>query len=127
MSTMTNGIGWFEIGTDEPAQAERFYGDLFGWSFSDFEGADVPYRIVDTGAEASIKGGVFGTGGNLPNYAIFCVVVDDVAETCRRAEASGGKVLVPPKTTSSGLTFANLLDPSGNHFGVYTPPAGSDT
>lgn len=25
-----NGIGWFEIGTDGPAAAERFYGDRAG-------------------------------------------------------------------------------------------------
>ncbi len=25
-----NAIAWFEIGTDNPAEAERFYGDVFG-------------------------------------------------------------------------------------------------
>jgi uncharacterized protein len=30
----SNGIGWFEIGTDDPAAAERFYGDVFGWTVS---------------------------------------------------------------------------------------------
>jgi predicted enzyme related to lactoylglutathione lyase len=24
-----NGIGWFEIGTDDPAAAERFYASVF--------------------------------------------------------------------------------------------------
>jgi hypothetical protein len=33
-------------------------------------------------------------------------------------------VVVAPKTDESGLTFAHLLDPAGNHFGVFTPPAG---
>jgi len=125
MSVMTNGIGWFEIGTDEPDRAERFYGDLFGWSFTVEDDGGLPYRAVDTKVAGSIGGGVFPTGGKAPNYAIFYVVVDDVAETCRRAEASGGKVIVPPQTTSNGLTFANLLDPSGSHFGVYTPSAAS--
>lgn len=126
MSTMTNGIGWFEIGTDDPAGAERFYGDLFGWTFADDEGP-MPYRIVTTPAAGSIRGGVFAHGGKVSNYAVFCVVVADVADTCRRAEAAGGKVLVPPTAADGGLTFAHLLDPAGNHFGVYTPPAGSDT
>jgi predicted enzyme related to lactoylglutathione lyase len=123
---MTNGIGWFEIGTDDPAGAERFYGGLFGWAFSDDDG-DLPYRIVQTPADGSIRGGVFGTGGKVPNYAVFCVVVDDVADTCAQAEAAGGKVLVPPTSADTGLSFAHLLDPSGNHIGIYSPPAGSDT
>jgi predicted enzyme related to lactoylglutathione lyase len=126
MSAMTNGIGWFEIGTDDPAGAERFYGELFGWSFTDDDG-DMPYRIVATPATDSIRGGVFATGGKVPNYAVFCVVVADVAEVCRRAEATGGKVLVPATSTPTGLTFAHLHDPAGNHFGIYTPPVGQDT
>ncbi len=122
-----NGIAWFEIGTDEPATAERFYGDLFGWTFADDDstGADgTPYRIVTTPAEDGLRGGIFPTGGTVPDYAVFTVLVADTAETCRQAEAAGGKVLVGPQTAPSGLAFAHLLDPSGNHFGVFTPPAG---
>ena len=127
MSAMTNGIGWFEIGTDEPRAAERFYNELFGWTFTDDTDTAMPYRIVQTPAAGSIKGGIFTTGGRVPNYAVFCVVVADVADTCHRAEAAGGKVLVPATTAESGLAFAHLLDPSGNHIGVYSPPSGSDT
>jgi predicted enzyme related to lactoylglutathione lyase len=60
----------------------------------------------------------------MPNYAVFCVIVLDTDEACRRAEAAGGKVLVPTKRVDSGLAFAHLLDPAGNHVGVFTPPAG---
>jgi predicted enzyme related to lactoylglutathione lyase len=35
----------------------------------------------------------------------------------------GGKVAMPALTTSNGLKFAYLQDPSGNTFGVFTPPA----
>jgi predicted enzyme related to lactoylglutathione lyase len=119
---MTHGIGWFEIGTDDLATAERFYGSVFGWSFSDNEDSDMPYRMVDTRAADSIRGGIFGTGGKMPNYAVFYVVVTDVADACRRVEAAGGKVLVPATGDSDGVTFAHVLDPSGNHIGVYTPP-----
>jgi hypothetical protein len=31
-------------------------------------------------------------------------------------------VLVPPTTSKNGLVFADLHDPVGNHFGVFTPP-----
>jgi predicted enzyme related to lactoylglutathione lyase len=121
-----NGIGWFEIGTDQPATAERFYGDVFGWTFADDDDSSsadgTAYRIVSTPAEGGLRGGLFATAGTVPNYAIFTVLVADTADTCRRAEAAGGKVLVAPQADASGLTFAHLLDPSGNHFGVYTPP-----
>lgn len=125
MSTMVNGIGWFEIGTDDPAAAERFYGELFGWTFADDPDSNMPYRIVTTPADGSIQGGVSDTDGALPSYSIFYVLVPDVAQACRRAEAGGGKVLVPAASNDVGLTFAHLADPAGNHFGVFTPPAAT--
>jgi uncharacterized protein len=123
-----NGIAWFEIGTDQPAVAERFYGDVFGWTFTDDAAStspgDAAYRTITTTADSGLaQGGLFATGGKVPNYAVFYVLVADVAGTCRQAEAAGGKVLVAPATAPDGLTFAHLLDPSGNHIGVYTPPA----
>jgi hypothetical protein len=115
-----NAVTWFEIGTGDPEGARSFYGGLFGWTFSD----DENYQEVSAGAEGSIGGGIHNTGGQSPSYAIFYVEVADVAATATAAEAAGGKVLVPPVTNPNGLAFAHLLDPAGNHFGVFTPPAG---
>lgn len=46
-----NGTGWFEIGTDDPAAAERFYGEVFGWTLSHdaTKSTDPAYRIFTTG------------------------------------------------------------------------------
>ena len=73
------------------------------------------------GADAP-SGGIFDTGGEFPDHAIFMVVVPDVAAVCAQVERLGGKVLVPPTTSKDGLVFADLHDPAGNHFGVFTPP-----
>ena len=73
------------------------------------------------GADAP-SGGIFDTGGEFPDHAIFMVVVQDVAAVCAQVERLGGKVLVPPTTSKDGLVFADLHDPAGNHFGVFTPP-----
>ena len=122
MSAMTNGIGWFQIGVPDAAAAKRFYGDLFGWTFTKDDDATSSYHIVQTPAAPSIKGGIWEHGGESANHALFCVFVDDVAETVRRAEAAGGKAVVPPTTTNDGLVFADLVDPDGNRFGIFTPP-----
>ena len=127
MSRMTHGIGWFEIGTDDPETARQFYGSVFGWTFARDESAGAPYDIVTTPAPDSIKGGLLSTGGQVPNYAMFCVVVRDVAATCVSVESAGGKVLFPATVAGDGLVWAHLADPSGNRFGVYSPPAGHDS
>jgi predicted enzyme related to lactoylglutathione lyase len=51
------------------------------------------------------------------------VTVSDVVVAAEATERLGDKILVPPTTTPSGLVVADFLDPSGNHFGVFTPPA----
>ncbi|MGK5444054.1 VOC family protein [Micromonospora sp. URMC 105] len=119
----TTPITWFEIGTDRPDEAQRFYGELFGWTFEEQGAPDGgSYRVTAAGEGEGIGGAIRATHGTSPNYAVFYAEVADVAETCRRAEAAGGKVLVPVQTAPSGLTFAHLLDPAGNHLGVFTPP-----
>ncbi|MBI3685892.1 MAG: VOC family protein [Actinobacteria bacterium] len=124
MSDTPGTVGWFEIGTGDPDTAERYYGGLFGWSFTREEG-EVDYRLVSFGTGAPPSGGVRGHGGRMHSYAIFFVKVDDVAATVARSGQLGGQVLVPPTKDDEGLVFAQLTDPAGNAFGVYTePPRG---
>jgi predicted enzyme related to lactoylglutathione lyase len=118
-----NDVAWFEIGSDDPAAAERFYGDVFGWTVAqdDTASTDTAYRVVNTGGS---RGGLF-TGTE--NYAIFSVLVEDVEAACRRVEAAGGKVQRAPAVNPVGVTFAHVLDPAGNHFSVFTPPSVSSS
>ncbi|MBO4142679.1 VOC family protein [Micromonospora tulbaghiae] len=113
-------VTWFEIGSDRPDEAQRFYSELFGWSFEQ-GGPGGSYRQTAAGGEPGIGGAIRGTDDG--NYATFYAQVGDVAETCRRAEEAGGVVLTAPVTTPAGLVRATLRDPSGNLFGVFTPPA----
>ncbi|RKN50926.1 VOC family protein [Micromonospora endolithica] len=124
MSTISNAVTWFEVGTDRPVETERFYADVFGWSFAEEGTPEASYRVVPPGPDGSIQGAVRATGGVGPNYAVFYVQVPDVAQACRQAEAAGGTVLAPARTTPAGLTLTHLADPVGNRFGVFaTPPA----
>lgn len=121
MTTPTyNTVSWFQVGSDQPEQVKKFYGDLFGWAFAAdphspgydlirYPGNDIPYGGIAHTAEASA------------NHAIFLVIVADVAATVAAAERLGGKIAVPPTTAPDGLVFAHLQDTSGNHFGVFSP------
>jgi uncharacterized protein len=123
-----NGIGWFEIGTDDPAGAEKFYGDLFGWTIAR-DASDGPgYQVFKTGDDGPglHMGGLADTEGSVPGYAVFGVWVEDVADTCRRVEAAGGRVHVAPRTSPMGITSAHLLDPKGTQFQVYSMPPGRE-
>jgi len=123
-----NGIAWFEIGTDDPAGAEKFYGDVFGWTVKLDEGDAPGYQMITAGSEGPglHAGGLLNTNGKFPGYAVFGVVVEDVAESIRKVEAAGGSVRLAPQVTPAGITFAHLLDPAGNQFEVFSMPPGGE-
>ncbi|HYQ65932.1 VOC family protein [Actinophytocola sp.] len=117
-------VDWFQIDTDDPESTKRFYGELFNWTFGADPSNGDAYQLVTAADSDRPQGGVADTRGESANGATFFVVVSDVAAAAKQAEELGGKVVIPPKTTPNGLSFAHLRDPHGNDFGVYTPPAG---
>src|SRR2546421_12880893 len=91
MSTMTHGIGWFQIGTDDPEAVKRFYSTVFGWTFALQEDEAVPYHVITTPANDSIRGGLLETGGKGPEHAILFVVGGGGAGTLVWGGAGGGQ------------------------------------
>ena len=57
----------FEIPSDDPERATRFYGDLFGWTFQPWGGPE-PYWLVSTGAPGApgIDGGLLRRSPKMP-------------------------------------------------------------
>ena len=46
------------------------------------------------------------------------VAVDDVAESVKRAEGLGAKLIIPPTTLPEGDVIAVMLDPQGMSFAL---------
>lgn len=134
MSTLTPGtpapgtLAWFEVATAEPDQAEAFYGGLFGWTFATDDAAaaaGMDYRSIMTPGSDTPMGGIFGTGGQAPGHAVFYILATDVEGTCAKAEQLGGTVVFQHLDPAPGVPkFALVLDPAGQQFGVFSPPAG---
>ena len=99
-----NTIAWFEIGTDDPAAAKRFYGDLLGWTVAqdDDLSPDPAYQIVTTGDGDGLRGGLFATQGTMPGYAVFSVLVEDVAATCRGPRRRAARCCALRRSTRPG-------------------------
>lgn len=121
-----NTVAWFQVGAAAPEDARRFYGELFGWRFQldpDEDGYDlISYPGDDRPSGGLAYGGTDAYIEGTDDQALFLVLVEDVAAMCERTERLGGKVERPLATTVSGLKFAYVVDPSGNRFGLFTPP-----
>ncbi|MBM7783955.1 VOC family protein [Tenggerimyces flavus] len=121
---MTGGaVVWWEIETPDPAGAQAFYGDLFGWTFRRaFEGSDLgrDYWIITSSGGETLGG--LQSGAHRPQAgARLYVQVDDLEQTIEAALGRGA-TLERGRTFlgSDDFWFANLLDPQGVSFGLWT-------
>lgn len=118
-----NTVAWFQVGTEAPEEARRFYGDLFGWRIEVDPDGD-GYDMISYPGAARRSGGISYEDDASGRHAMFLVMVEDVDAVCAETERHGGKVALPTVTASTGLKFAYLEDPAGNTFGVFSPAAG---
>ena len=107
----------WQILARDPDRLTAFYSTLFGWRVS----ADnaMGYRMVDTGSERGINGGVWPIGQTEghPLVQLF-VEVDDVAAYVAEVERLGGQVLIPPQVLPDGDELAIVLDTEGLSLGL---------
>ncbi|MFF0341468.1 VOC family protein [Kribbella sp. NPDC004875] len=125
MTTPAPGtLAWFEVASDDPEGTQKFYGNLFDWTFESsgsLTNGGLDYRNITASGADTPMGGVFGTGGKLPNHAVFYILVADIDATCADAEQLGGSVINKSPARPGTPAFAYLRDPSGNQFGIFTP------
>ncbi|WP_433212881.1 VOC family protein [Dactylosporangium sp. CS-047395] len=101
---------WAELVSPDPARAERFYGDLFGWSRND----DGHFTLGGRAA-AGLR------AGRPDRNAAWMISIstDDPAGTAEAVVRSGGAVRVAPASVRDLGTAAVLADPGGALFGTW--------
>src|SRR5437870_3755704 len=110
----------FEIPVDDPDRAEKFYRELFGWTFQRYEGAPSYYGMTTTGPDSEmpgINGALFQRGAD--SVTTLTMSVDSIDATIENAISLGAKVLQPKAPIPGMGYFATLLDTEGNKFGLF--------
>lgn len=111
-----NPIVHIEFSANDRRQAEKFYGDLFGWTFNHYD--EMHYTTFDTG-EGGVGGGMNDVSPENPAGRIsFYIQTDDVTETLARVEAAGGTIAMPETPIPGTGTFGFFQDPTGNIVGL---------
>lgn len=118
---MPSPIVHFEIGCRDNPAAQKFYGELFGWTFEAY-GPAAMIRNLGKFAGTEGIGGHINTLGHPPhNYTVIYAQVDDLPSAIRKAESLGGKQLVPPQEIPGMGSFAWITDPEGTAVGLWKP------
>ena len=102
------------VGKDQVA-LQRYYGELFGWSFDTSNPAG--YGMTDpatSGSPSAWARRPDGSAGHVTGY----VTVADVDATLARAAALGGSVIMPKFSPAPGVQIALLADPEGHVIGL---------
>jgi len=109
-SEATGKVVWFELPADDTSRARCFYGELFGWQFQTFEGAD-DYSLTYEGRGAIQPGN--GLKGALVYFG-----TDDVDAAVGRVRELGGEAADAEEIPGFGR-YAQCSDTEGNPFGLY--------
>lgn len=110
----------FEIPANDTARCERFYQQVFGWTFQKWDGPQ-EYWLVQTGAEARGIDGGMAKRRAPEEGTVNTIQVDSLDESLRKVEASGGAVAVP-RTSIEGIGWiAYCTDTESNMFGLLEP------
>ena len=118
---MGNPVVRFEVGAADAQPLLAFYAELFVW---DMHTISEGYTLVDTRGGRGLTGGIGRSGTGEP-WVSFYVEVDDLQATLERAEALGGRTVVPVLELP-GMAFAMFDDPDGLLVGLARSGATAD-
>lgn len=118
---MTNKHGewvWFELLTSDPDAAQRFYGDVVGWTAKSSGMPEMDYRLLSA-ADGEVAGLMKQPGdmGGGPTWLGY-IGVDDVDASMKAIENAGGTTHMPATTMPGVGRMAMLTDPQGIAFYV---------
>jgi hypothetical protein len=110
------------IGNDGPKLRE-YYGELFGWEFTEPIG---PTNYAVTQREGNVNDDGVGIGGGVgtapegyDGHVTFYVEVDDVDAALAKAEQLGGaRTMEPADMQEVGIRLAQFTDPEGHVIGL---------
>ena len=107
----------FEINSDNPEKAVKFYESVFGWNIKKWQG---DYWMATTGdeKEPGIDGGIQKrTESSATTYIV--INVPSIDDYIKKIEANGGKVTTP-KMPIPGIGWAAYFkDLDGNLIGLF--------
>lgn len=109
---------WYELMTDNPDAAQKFYGAVMAWTFEKMPGdPSMDYRIASAGKETIA--GILKTPDHakgMPSMWFVYVGVDDVDASAKKVKSLGGKIDIEPTDIPGVGRFAFCTDPQGAHF-----------
>ena len=110
----------FDIATDDPQRAKKFYESLFGWKMESPPGM-TDYFLIETEDLYGNKGigGGLGKRGDPYQKITSYIGVNSIDEYCKKVEYLGGTIVHPKMAVPGWGYLATCMDTEGNIFGIW--------
>jgi predicted enzyme related to lactoylglutathione lyase len=117
MADMKEGM-WchVEIPAADAKKAQRFYGEVFGWKFTEIP--EMSYTLYETG-EGGIGGGFWNPTAGMPKQILNYILVNEIEPVLARIARNGGKQVKEKTEVPGAGWFALASDPDGNVIGLW--------
>ena len=117
---------WPEVGSPDPEASKKFYGELFGWTFTDTPlppeaggGSYTIFKLNGKDVAAMYRlGEEMKKQGIPPNWGAY-VAAESADDAAKKCVALGGQVIMEPMEVMEHGRMAVLQDPAGAHFSVW--------
>jgi len=106
-------IDYIEMAATDLAATKRFYGDLFGWKFTDY---GPEYTSFEDGR---LTGGFYKAPAVKPGTVLVVIFAVDLEAMEQRVRSAQGKIVKPIFSFPGGRRF-HFSDPSGNELAVWS-------
>ena len=116
---MGNPVVHWELLSKDPAKMSNFYEKVFAWKIKHMP--EMNYRLVDTGGEGGINGGIMKPEheGPWPANMTLYIDVDDLASYREKVVGAGGKILIEEQEVPGMGAFSLFADPEGRMMGLW--------
>ncbi|MBI1662161.1 MAG: VOC family protein [Nitrosopumilus sp.] len=108
----------FDIPSDNPERAQKFYKEVFDWKFKKWDGP-IDYWTITTGSdkEPGINGGL---SKRIPGQIGITntITVSSIDEFSKKIIEKGGQLIVPKMVIPKVGWFAQCADTEMNIFGI---------
>ena len=117
----------FELTAEDTERAQKFYGDVFGWTFQKWGDDSMPYYLTTTGpdGEPGINGGLLLRQGGMPAGTTNTMGVESVDKAVDTIKSAGGTIILEKMAVPGMGWVAYATDTEGNQFGVFEMDANA--
>ncbi|EJN03158.1 VOC family protein [Phyllobacterium sp. YR531] len=106
-------INYIEFNVDDVSRAKDFYGNAFGWTFTDYGPGYCEFN------DGNLKGGFAHSDGVKTGGPLVILFADDLEQTLAHVKAAGGTIAKEIFDFPGGRRF-HFRDPEGYELAVWS-------